>query len=194
MHRKRGQLLRFPNEILCEIIASLDPLCAINLLRTCKTMFNLFDSRTTSGKRLWAVIRRNADWPDPAPLGLSDCAFLRALYGRGCNMCSQHPRVRTPIWELNGLRFCTECLEDKTVRYGSMTPNQRYRVTNGYVPYLNCWYTSRRVREARYLRSAIYENRPKLLATTHQTAVRKMYALIRKRKWLARHSMSCRTE
>jgi hypothetical protein len=79
-------------------------------------MHALFDTRSIVGQRLWRVIRQNMGWPDPMPIGISDRDFILAVYGRGCDRCDRHPRVRTPIWEFRGVRLCAECRERHTVR------------------------------------------------------------------------------
>jgi hypothetical protein len=111
------QLLELATELLCAILALVDePVALVNAMVTCRRLHSLFDTESVVGRRLWRVIRCNMGWPDPTLIGLSDHEFIRAIYGRGCERCSAHPRVRTPLWEFKGLRLCGECRERLTTR------------------------------------------------------------------------------
>lgn len=143
--RGRPQLLDLPNEILGQIMTNIDDAkSALEVLRSCRRVHALFDATTRAGQRIWQSIRENEGWPDPAPIGITDYEFIRALFGRGCHNCTRHPRIRTPIWQFRGVRLCANCWDQLTVRdYELLIPNAWYahlpftrNTTFGYRSYL----------------------------------------------------------
>ncbi len=117
-----SKFLSLPNELLCLVIRCIDDSkTSLEMLRVCKRIYSLFDARTRSGQSIWKSIRENEGWPDPQPIGLSDYAFIRAYYGRGCRNCVHHPRLRTPIWAFSGMRLCKACFKRLTIRDYQLT-------------------------------------------------------------------------
>ena len=110
-------LLCLPTETLCTIIMMIpDSVASLNMMRTCKRIHALFDATQPYGKRVWKSLREREGWPDPSRIGLSEYSFIKAIYGRGCNNCDIHPRMRSPIWEFQGIRLCKECYRTLTIR------------------------------------------------------------------------------
>ncbi len=174
-------LIRLPNEILCRILGHLPAQTTIAMLRTCKLIYSLFDDRSKYGKHLWMTIRTNEGLPDPALINMSDSAFLRAYFGRGCNACNAHPRLRTPIWEFQGLRLCHRCFTEHTVSEAALTPNQLHYVYETYIPYFAC-YLPCYLGGKHYLRSAMYKKLPRSLAAPHALGLRTFRDALQNRK------------
>lgn len=122
------------------------------------------------------TIRTNEGLPDPALIDMSDSAFLRAYFGRGCNGCDAHPRLKTPIWEFQGLRLCPLCFTERTVPHAALTQNQLYYVHETYVPYHGSFYSRH------YLRSALYKKRPLSQAAPHASSLRKFRDALQTRR------------
>lgn len=116
--RRRNQFMELPLEIVGEIIGFLDMAGVLNIASTCKTMKHLADPEKAEGRRLWNLVRRRLGWPDPsiASVAMTDFQFLKRQYGKGCDRCSNTPRLRTLRWEFRGLRLCKRCLETHTLR------------------------------------------------------------------------------
>ena len=181
------KLIDLPTEILCKIITSVpETLTCFALMQTCKRVHSLFSPTTIHGMRLWRALRRHERWPDPASIAMSDYTFLRSIHGRGCNSCANHPLLRSPIWEFDGIRLCKECLETLTIRdYELDIPVERYNhlictVTSGYTRGMGGWtYRS-------YLRDTIPSEMPteeeQHLGRLHIAAVRRFILAVKDRQ------------
>src|SRR6187402_1993031 len=93
-------LLSLAPELVCQILAAA---CssypdAIEIMVTCKSVKAFFDPRSCYGERLWSCVRAAEHLPDGKPVGFHDYTVLRRFFGRGCDMCTHHPRVRTVYW------------------------------------------------------------------------------------------------
>lgn len=109
-------LLSLAPELVCQILAAA---CAsyrdaIEIMVTCKSVKAFFDPRSNYGERLWSCVRAGELLPDGKALGFDDYTVLRRFFGRGCDMCTHHPQVRTVYWAFEGRRMCSACLKVNT--------------------------------------------------------------------------------
>lgn len=114
---KKCNLFVLPIEVIGTVIGYLDIADVISMISTCKYIKSLMHPDGTEGRHIWNLLRKRLGWPDPAAIGMTDFQFLKCRYGRGCNFCSNAPRVHTPKWEFRGLRMCKSCLSEQTVRH-----------------------------------------------------------------------------
>ena len=116
--KRRNQFIDLPVEIVGEIIGFLDMASFLNIASTCKALKQLADPEKPEGRRLWNLVRRRLGWPDPSitSVAMTDFQFLKRQYGKGCDRCSNTPRLRTLRWEFRGLRLCKRCLGTHTLR------------------------------------------------------------------------------
>lgn len=114
--RKTTAFADLPVEVLGDIVGNLDVKCVISLLSSCKFMKSLMHPEGFIGRCIWHKVRKREGWPDPIVIGLTDFQFLKCKHGRGCNFCTDAPRVRTPKWEFKGVRMCERCVHEHTTR------------------------------------------------------------------------------
>jgi len=106
-------LLSCPNETIAYILSFLDFKTLVNAFRSCKRMGSFGGKESI----LWTNLSKNLALPSAEDIGFTDHAILRAIYGRGCDGCNEHPRTRKPIWEFGGRRLCKKCLRSATIRH-----------------------------------------------------------------------------
>ncbi len=154
------QLLHLPNEILGKIVLSIDnSKTSLEMMRTCKRIHALFDNNTRTGQRVWQSIRNKEGWPDPSVIGMSDYKFIRAIYGRGCHKCHDHPRLRTPIWEFKGMRLCKQCFRRCTIRDYELVSLGISKSCFDHLPYFECAFNDNWIYRS-YLKQDISEDTP----------------------------------
>ncbi|KAJ1562409.1 hypothetical protein HK405_012511 [Cladochytrium tenue] len=108
-------LIDLPPTLVASITEMVGPQAALALSRSCKSIRSCLDPRDILGRKTWRTLREAKHWPDPRMICMSDYMFLASRYGRGCNFCSKHPRLRNPYYEFHGLRFCNKCFAKRTV-------------------------------------------------------------------------------
>ncbi|KAJ1566896.1 hypothetical protein HK405_008006, partial [Cladochytrium tenue] len=108
-------LIDLPPTLVASITEMVGPRAALALSRSCKLIRSCLDPREILGRRTWRTLREAKHWLDPSMICMSDYMFLASRYGRGCNFCSKHPRIRNPYYEFHGLRFCNKCFAKRTV-------------------------------------------------------------------------------
>ncbi len=89
----------------------------------CRLTHSLLDPRKCTGKEIWRLARERTGAPDPTEIFMSDMKFLMTMARRGCDGCSNHPRIRTPRWEFSGMRLCPDCFQYCTVREYEIDPH-----------------------------------------------------------------------
>ncbi|KAJ3177589.1 hypothetical protein HDU87_004342 [Geranomyces variabilis] len=130
-------LVDLPTEVLCEVIAlTPDWQTAFAFMRTCKRIHALFDPSTHTGNRIYNEIRKKDRWPDPTQIHLSHHDFLQAMYGRGCQSCDAHPRIRNVTWEFDAKRLCTDCFRVLTIRDYELDPSASRLVAAAQIPFV----------------------------------------------------------
>jgi hypothetical protein len=118
MDRTR-KITQLPPELLCQI---LERCCnsyrnTVEVMLMCRRVKSFFEPESSYGSRLWRKVREGEHLPDGAHAGFSDFSVLHRFFGRGCELCTLHPRVRTVYWSFDGKRLCQDCLKMNTLSY-----------------------------------------------------------------------------
>ena len=123
-----------PWEILRAIFSKVrDAKTALTVMRVCKTTYDLLrPTKKRPLREFWKHLRERDGWPNPKTVGLTDYTFLLTVYGRGCSNCSFRPHLRSPLWELYGLRLCPECIEQLTYLETAMYSGSVGRIVLSY--------------------------------------------------------------
>ncbi|KAJ1568912.1 hypothetical protein HK405_012325 [Cladochytrium tenue] len=111
-----AKLTDLPLTLVATIVELVGPTAALALSRSCKVVRDVLDPREVIGKRTWRKVREADGWPDPAAIAMSDYTFLTSMFGRGCNFCSEHPRVKKAYFEFLGFRLCPTCFRRHAIR------------------------------------------------------------------------------
>lgn len=101
-----------PVELILRILRSTDPVDLFTMARTCSFFHKLLSHDSV----VWSWVRQDRGLPDPEPIGITNRSMLASIYMRGCNLCKDHERIRTPRWEFGGIRLCGKCFDRVTVR------------------------------------------------------------------------------
>ena len=117
--KKTSRLLNLPPELLCQILEwSCDSYRnTVEVMLTCKRVKSFFEPDSSYGSRVWRRVREGEHLPDGDLAGFDDFTVLRRFFGRGCELCTLHPRVRTVYWAFGGKRLCQDCLRLNTLSY-----------------------------------------------------------------------------
>lgn len=157
-----------PWEILSAIFLKInDAKTALTVTRVCKATYHLL--RPTKQRPLstfWKQLREKDGWPDPSAVSLSNYTFLLTVYGRGCCNCSSRPHIRSPLWQLYGLRLCSECVKKVTCSENDMQDSDGRKVLSYYFP--RAIYS----KERRFLKHQVDDVAPvidDLLSTQYET-------------------------
>lgn len=113
VEREETTFTTLPVELTAIIFQYLDIRDFYNCLRVCKRFYTILDPKSSFAQHCWASYRKRLGIADPAPLGLSETAFLEKLSTPKCDACKQHPAH--PVWPFRGYRICKLCFPKVTI-------------------------------------------------------------------------------
>lgn len=154
--------LDLPNETLCTFLKFLPGgQAALAMMMTCKRVYALFDENSKSGASIWTSIREKEGWPDPALIGITDFTFLRAMFGKGCDVCNGLENTE-PRWEWKGMRVCASCMHDISVKEYDLAWEVRKWNQDAGVPSVTFVTRDkkRKITESRILRESVFVHEP----------------------------------